>query len=880
MKRKPSSILLALVLVAGFSLITAVPAAADGTTLSVSRWTESPAPVFDPAAKAYYPTVVKVSDTDYRMWYGSDSGIGYATSLDGISWLEVENPVTGLTNANHPLVEYADGRYMIWYWNTGESIYSIGTLRYAESTDGTTWTDDQALTQDDTYRLVTGSGTGWSSGSYGPGDVIYNPGGSETLDDGDVWHNKYVMYYMATDGGKEYIGLAYSVDGKHWKRYGDDPVLSPCNGDPSAGWDYVSVGYPTVIKGASGKWYMWFSGGPGTNHGIGQATSGDGLTWTKGPENPYLHRDDGVPWRAERTYTPMVIADDGAYKMWFSGKDATGNYAIGYATNTNPDADYKTIQDAVDAANPGDTIKIAAGTYNPTSTTVINKNDLVIEGPQAGVEPRPSYGSARTAGSTSEAIIDGGPGNLGVIIEIDADNVVINGLEVKSGTGDMIKQNQPHSGTAVKYCIIHDGLGDEGVQLKKCTGGVLEYNYVFEIADPGDGLNIADSSSNGTIRYNEVAGIHGENAAIYIYGAEHMEIIGNLVRDSGSGGNDGIKVGSKDGSDATKRDVLLKDNIIHDITQDGISVYMSGAAVAGNEIYGCHSENGAIYVAFAVGDITIIGNSVHDNSLDTGKWGDPGAIMVGTGVDVATVRVNCNNLYSNTPFGVTNKAEGELDATNNWWETKDGTVIATMVSGNVNYDPWTGAEMEKAKSEETAPGDYIVDARDEAGIEVEKLGTGTPTVTVAQYCDNPGCCFSGDTGKYIDVNIDDASDVTELTIRLYYTDAEISELDDSSLRLQWWDGAEWITCSDSGVDETENYMWARIRADTIPNLSQLTGTPFGGQGDPSPLVGGIIYPSSKLALLAPWITLGLATTVGTIMLTRRRRLRGNHWSGG
>jgi hypothetical protein len=134
--------------------------------------------------------------------------------------------------------------------------------------------------------------------------------------------------------------------------------------------------------------------------------------------------------------------------------------------------------------------------------------------------------------------------------------------------------------------------------------------------------------------------------------------------------------------------------------------------------------------------------------------------------------------------------------------------------------------------------------------------------------------------KLIDVNIDDASDVTELTIRLYYTDAEISGLDESSLRLQWWDGAEWITCSDSGVDETENYMWARIRADTIPNLSQLTGTPFGGQGDPSPLVGGIIYPSSKLALLAPWITLGLATTVGTIMLTRRRRLRGNHWSGG
>jgi hypothetical protein len=48
-------------------------------------------PIFDPDAKAYYPTVVKVSDTDYRMWYGPDSGIGYATSPDGLTWTEVSN---------------------------------------------------------------------------------------------------------------------------------------------------------------------------------------------------------------------------------------------------------------------------------------------------------------------------------------------------------------------------------------------------------------------------------------------------------------------------------------------------------------------------------------------------------------------------------------------------------------------------------------------------------------------------------------------------------------------------------------------------------------------------------------------------------------------
>ncbi len=39
------------------------------------------------------------SDTDYRMWYGSDSGIGYATSPDGLTWTEVSNSLQNLYKA-------------------------------------------------------------------------------------------------------------------------------------------------------------------------------------------------------------------------------------------------------------------------------------------------------------------------------------------------------------------------------------------------------------------------------------------------------------------------------------------------------------------------------------------------------------------------------------------------------------------------------------------------------------------------------------------------------------------------------------------------------------------------------------------------------------
>ena len=366
------------------------------------------------------------------------------------------------------------------------------------------------------------------------------------------------------------------------------------------------------------------------------------------------------------------------------------------AATINVPTDYSTIQAAVNASSSGDTIIVAAGTYNPTSTIVINKDNLVLQGPQANVDPRPSQGSTRTAGSASEAVIDGTDSTLGNIILVDAENVVINGLEVKSGTKDMIYQGNPHTGTTVKYCIIHDGLGDEGVQLKKCTNGVLEYNYVFEIADAGDGLNIADTSSYGVIRYNEVAGIHGENAAIYIYGAEHMEIIGNLVRDSGIGGNDGIKVGSKGGDNAALRDILIKDNVIHDITQDGISVYMSGVTVEGNEIYNCHSENGAIYLAFAINDITIQNNSVHDNVLNPSVKPHVGGIGIESPVDAASVHINFNNICNNTPYGVNNNASDVVDATCNWWGHSSGPYHLTSnpggtgdrVSDNVCFDPW------------------------------------------------------------------------------------------------------------------------------------------------------------------------------------------------
>ena len=161
----------------------------------------------------------------------------------------------------------------------------------------------------------------------------------------------------------------------------------------------------------------------------------------------------------------------------------------------------------------------------------------------------------------------------------------------------------------------------------------------------------------------------------------------------------------------------------------------------------------------------------------------------------------------------------------------DGTVVAV---GNNEYGQ-CGEIVTETVTDDT------VDAMDEADTEVEV--TGTATVTVFPYDDNPG--GSAPTGfssvdKYIDVYVPDTTEVTEIEIRLYYTDAEVdaANVDEESLRLFWWNDTAWVQCSDSEVNTASNYMWAKIRTATTPSLADLQGTEFGGYAHPSQTPGG------------------------------------------
>ena len=158
------------------------------------------------------------------------------------------------------------------------------------------------------------------------------------------------------------------------------------------------------------------------------------------------------------------------------------------------------IQAVIDVASPYDTIIVHAGTY--AEHIIINKDGLTLLGEQQDVDPRPAVGGR----SGPESIIDTETNHVPVYI--DADNVVLNGFTIRldeyapgSGDQDLVYQDKSHSGTVVKYNIITSRLidgnptpdSDDAIQLKKCTNGVIEYNYAHHVL--GNGFNFASSTN-------------------------------------------------------------------------------------------------------------------------------------------------------------------------------------------------------------------------------------------------------------------------------------------------------------------------------------------------------------------------------------------------
>jgi hypothetical protein len=229
--------------------------------------------------------------------------------------------------------------------------------------------------------------------------------------------------------------------------------------------------------------------------------------------------------------------------------------------------------------------------------------------------------------------------------------------------------------------------------------------------------------------------------------------------------------------------------------------------------------------------------------------------------------IRFNNFNNNTEaVRVFGTYATSVKAENNWWGDSSGPYHPTLnpdssgdqVSDNLDYDPWLGAELEEVEFQTINGSRTMQDTPTGGDITIE--ATGNHTITATKYAENPGgpCPFTN-KGSFYDVHLDDATNVTSITIQ--FCPAHENEV------ICYWDGSSWVQASNQVY--AGGCIVVTITDETQPSLSDLTGLPF-GQGFPIP-VGGEACPINKLAILAPWIAVAVLLTGGISWSASRRR---------
>lgn len=235
--------------------------------------------------------ILKAGATDYRMLYEAIADDGpltnsaaYATSPDGTVWTKYAgNPVMTASQSWKGF----EAAVTCFFWDEDVGASGKWVMIYHDGGNAPGQREIGVATADS----LTGPWTPYAS------NPILSFGASGAWDGEFVADAKvvkvasgeYVMYYYGvpeSGGGRIGRATAASVFGP-WTKDASNPVL----GYGTTGqWDAQSVGSPGVVY-ADGVWHLWYvgdNGSGGVDSAIGYAYSADGISWTRGPQNPVL----------------------------------------------------------------------------------------------------------------------------------------------------------------------------------------------------------------------------------------------------------------------------------------------------------------------------------------------------------------------------------------------------------------------------------------------------------------------------------------------------------------------------------------------------------------------------------------------------------------
>jgi hypothetical protein len=281
-------------------------------------------------------------------------------------------------------------------------------------------------------------------------------------------------------------------------------------------------------------------------------------------------------------------------------------------TSRNVPSEYPTIQAAVDAARPGDLVRIAPGTYREAVVVPAAKTDVVIRGDDR-----------------NRVVVDGGNGRRQQGISVHASGVAIENLTVRGFGSDGIAfapprgADKPIDGWRVTYVTVaNDGL--HGVDAVGSRGGLIE--HVLASGHGVAGLRIGRCQPCDTLVTDSVAerGLSGLDA---IDAGGNIVVAHSQFRDNRIGV---MLVTEGDDDGLHQQDTAVVGNVIADNDNRhaagrgdafGVGVLVRGArrgGIARNLITG-HPGAGVLLTSSDVApaqEISVQGNVLRDNAID------------------------------------------------------------------------------------------------------------------------------------------------------------------------------------------------------------------------------------------------------------------------